>query len=66
MTEIRRKLVVVGDDSCGKTSLVLVLANKPLLEEYIPTIYEDHFIDITVESISVTLCIRDTAGEKFE
>jgi len=33
----RKKLVVVGDGACGKTSLLLVQSGKPFPEVYIKT-----------------------------
>lgn len=37
---IRRKLVIVGDGACGKTSLVTVFCCGEFPREYEPTIFE--------------------------
>jgi len=36
--DIRRKIVLAGDDGCGKTSMLLVYAYNKFPEEYIPSI----------------------------
>ena len=38
----RRKLVVVGDGECGKTSLLMVHAQGVFPTEYTPTVFETH------------------------
>lgn len=40
MSTIRRKLVIVGDGACGKTSLLSVFALGEFPETYEPTIFE--------------------------
>ena len=35
----RKKLVIVGDGGCGKTSLLTVLARGEFPEEYCPTVF---------------------------
>ena len=40
MSGIRRKLVIVGDGACGKTSLLSVFALGEFPETYEPTIFE--------------------------
>ena len=66
MMDSRKKVVIVGDDACGKSSIILMLCKQQLPEEDTPNVLEDHFFDIVVYDINVTLHIRDTAGEKFE
>jgi len=44
----RRKLVVVGDGACGKTSLLIAFANDDFPETHIPTVFETYVKDIKV------------------
>ena len=62
--ETQKKLVIVGDSACGKTSLVLVFNNKQFPEKYIPTLFDDYFINIEINSTIVKLVISDTSGNK--
>lgn len=44
---------------------MLMLANKEL-PEHIPRVFDDYFVDIEDNGITVTLRIFDTTGMKFE
>ena len=44
----RRKLVVVGDGACGKTSLLIAFAHDEFPETHIPTVFETYVTDIKV------------------
>jgi len=44
----RRKLVVVGDGACGKTSLLIAFAHDEFPETHIPTVFETYITDIKV------------------
>ena len=66
MTEIIKKLVVVGSVNTGKSSLILVISNKCIPEEYHPFVLMDNFFDTYVKENKVTLRIRDMPGEIFE
>jgi len=44
----RRKLVVVGDGACGKTSLLIAFAHDEFPETYVPTVFETYLADIKV------------------
>ncbi|XP_030627128.1 rho-related GTP-binding protein RhoB-like isoform X2 [Chanos chanos] len=46
MTDIRKKLVVVGDGACGKTCLLTVLNKDEFPEQYVPTVFETDIADI--------------------
>ena len=61
-------MAVVGDASCGKTSLILSFTDKYNFgEEHVPDVLKkDRYIDIKVKGISTCVCIRDTVGKKFE
>ena len=43
---IRRKLVVVGDGACGKTSLLTVFGTNDFPDVYSPTVFENYVADI--------------------
>ncbi|RWS18337.1 hypothetical protein B4U80_03776 [Leptotrombidium deliense] len=45
---ITRKLVVVGDGACGKTSLLTVFKKGSLPNGYEPTIFETEITDVVV------------------
>ena len=64
MTTVHRKLVVVGDGSCGKTSLLYVFSKDEFNEQYIPTVFENYVTDIEVDGQSVELVLWDTAGQE--
>lgn len=48
---VRKKLVVVGDGNCGKTSLLTVFTKDEFPEDHIPTLFEAHVKDILVKEI---------------
>ncbi|XP_030627127.1 rho-related GTP-binding protein RhoB-like isoform X1 [Chanos chanos] len=64
MTDIRKKLVVVGDGACGKTCLLTVLNKDEFPEQYVPTVFETDIADIEVDSKQVLLALWDTAGQE--
>ena len=55
MATIRKKLVVVGDGSCGKTSLMIVFSKDEFPEVYVPTVFETYVADIHVENKQVSV-----------
>ncbi|KAL3233707.1 GTP-binding protein RHO2 [Nakaseomyces bracarensis] len=61
---IRRKLVIIGDGACGKTSLLYVFTLGKFPEEYHPTVFENYVTDCRVDGIKVTLALWDTAGQE--
>ena len=64
MSPIRRKLVVVGDGACGKTSLLSVFSTDEFPEFYVPTVFETDVSDIEVNGEMVELALWDTAGQE--
>lgn len=64
MSPIRRKLVVVGDGACGKTSLLSVFSTHKFPEFYVPTVFETDVSDIEVNGEMVELALWDTAGQE--
>ncbi len=59
------QLVLIGDSSCGKSSLLLRFANKTFSDSYISTIGVDFsFRTVKVDGKVVKLQIWDTAGQE--
>lgn len=61
---IRRKLVIIGDGACGKTSLLYVFTLGQFPQEYHPTVFENYVTDCRVDGIKVILALWDTAGQE--
>ena len=59
---VRVKLIVVGDGCIGKTCLFIAYVHIEYPPEYIPTVYQNDTVDITVDEIPVTVCLWDTGG----
>jgi len=64
MATLRKKLVVVGDGACGKTSLLTVFSKDQFPEVHIPTVFETYVADIEVGGKHVELALWDTAGQE--
>lgn len=61
---LRRKLVIVGDGACGKTSLLCVFALGQFPRQYEPTIFENYVAEIRLDGRPVLLALWDTAGQE--
>jgi len=61
---IRRKLVIIGDGACGKTSLLCSFALGEFPKEYEPTIFENYVAEIRLDGKAVQLALWDTAGQE--
>jgi len=61
---LRRKLVIVGDGACGKTSLLCCFALGEFPKEYHPTIFENYVAEIRLDGKPVQLALWDTAGQE--
>lgn len=62
--KMRRKLVVVGDGACGKTSLLCVFAMGEFPTQYVPTVFENYVAEIRLDGKPVQLALWDTAGQE--
>lgn len=59
---IQRKVVVVGDGACGKTSLLNVFTRGYFPQVYEPTVFENYIQDVIIDGKTIELSIWDTAG----
>jgi Rho family, other len=62
--QIHRKLVIIGDGACGKTSLLSVFTLGYFPTHYVPTVFENYVTDCRVDGRSVQLALWDTAGQE--
>ncbi|KAI9491540.1 Rho1 GTPase [Zychaea mexicana] len=61
---IQRKLVIVGDGACGKTSLLTVFAQGDFPQGHVPTVFDNMVKDFDVDGQHVELALYDTAGQE--
>ncbi|KAK6205110.1 small GTPase superfamily [Scheffersomyces amazonensis] len=61
---IQRKIVILGDGACGKTSLLNVFTTGYFPQVYEPTVFENYVHDIFIDGKSVQLSLWDTAGQE--
>ncbi|KAI7853993.1 GTP-binding protein RHO3 [Circinella umbellata] len=63
-TPKQRKIVLVGDGGCGKTSLLNVFTRGYFPQAYEPTVFENYVHDVIVDDQPVELSLWDTAGQE--
>ncbi|OJJ43458.1 hypothetical protein ASPZODRAFT_154640 [Penicilliopsis zonata CBS 506.65] len=56
---VQRKMVLLGDGACGKTSALNVFTRG-----FFPTVYEPTVFDIFVDNVHMELSLWDTAGQE--
>jgi len=61
---LQRKLVVLGDGACGKTSLLNVFTRGYFPQVYEPTVFENYVHDIWIDNQQIELSLWDTAGQE--
>ncbi|KAK9765654.1 Rho GTPase [Basidiobolus ranarum] len=59
-----RKLLLLGDGACGKTSALNVFTRDYFPEDYEPTVFENYVHDVNVDGKVVELSLWDTAGQE--
>jgi len=62
--QVSRKLVVIGDGACGKTSLLNVFVRGHFPQAYEPTVFENHVATVNIDDTEVSLSLWDTAGQE--
>ena len=50
---VSKKLVIIGDAGCGKTSILMVFSRDQYPEVYVPTVYEHYVADTEVNGKKV-------------
>ena len=53
-----KRLVVVGDANCGKTSLIHALTDGKFKTDVLPTVFDHHTIVINIENSQVYISLR--------
>lgn len=59
-----RKIVILGDGACGKTSLLNVFTRGYFPQVYEPTVFENYVHDVFVDGQAMQLSLWDTAGQE--
>ena len=63
MALIRKKALIIGDHSSGKTSLSITYSTNKFPQEFVPSI-QDYVCEIQVNDACVSLGLFDTAGHR--
>ncbi|KAK0398733.1 hypothetical protein QR680_002729 [Steinernema hermaphroditum] len=64
MAPIRKKLVIVGDGACGKTSLLHAFSKGTFSPEHDPTVFDNFVVEMMTKGKKVELALWDTAGQE--
>eukprot|EP00056_Hartaetosiga_gracilis_P019785 m.15991 g.15991 ORF g.15991 m.15991 type:complete len:196 (-) comp7932_c0_seq1:171-758(-) len=60
----QRKLVCIGDGTCGKTCLLVVFAKKEFPVDHVPTVFDNYAAEVKRPLGDVQLALWDTAGQE--
>ncbi|CAE6412029.1 unnamed protein product [Rhizoctonia solani] len=63
-TTICRKLIVVGDNTCGKRSLLYTFCNEEFPEVFVPTAFDGHTVVVETDGKPVELGLFHTDGQE--
>jgi len=58
------KITVVGDGIVGKTCLLSTYTKGEFPAEYVPTVFENYALKLTVDEIEYNMSLWDTAGQE--
>ena len=58
------KLVLVGDGSVGKTSMLISYTSNCFPTDYVPTIFENYEAKVKCANKMIKLTLCDTAGQE--
>ena len=58
------KCVVVGDGGVGKTCLLITYSKDEFPSEYVPTIFDNYSVTVSIKEESYKLELFDTAGQE--
>lgn len=64
ISSVERKIVILGDGACGKTSMLNVFTRGYFPQVYEPTVFENYVHDIFVDGKPIKLSLWDTAGQE--
>jgi len=59
-----KKIVIIGDGACGKTSLLMVYTGGKFPTEYTPTVFEVTNKEVDFEGQTIEMRLWDTAGQE--
>ncbi|CAO1436409.1 unnamed protein product [Diamesa hyperborea] len=61
---ITKNIVIVGDGTVGKTCLLHSFTNDTFLESYVPTVYDKEVFELTLDNVTHSIKLHDTAGQE--
>ena len=58
------KIIVTGDGSVGKTSMLLRYTDDKFQDNYEATVFDSYSVQVRVDNVTYTLDLTDTAGQE--